>query len=135
MKLTADEAKAFGSRLKEIREAAHLNRVEFAKQLNISPAYVTYLEKGERDGKPVNPTSHFIESVCHKFGCTYQWLTMGTGRRDSSIREKVIARVGNLSDVELRRLNRILDELFRTPMVATFIVLHSAYLLITGQLL
>lgn len=118
MKPNASEARAFGLRLKEIRESAHLNRVEFAKLLQISPAYVTYLEKGERDGKPVSPTAHFIESVCHRLGCTYEWLATGAGRKNSSVREKVMSRVASLSETDLRRVNRFLDEILRTTLGA-----------------
>ncbi|MEY8356968.1 helix-turn-helix transcriptional regulator [Lachnospiraceae bacterium 54-53] len=65
----SDVTKAFGERLKEIREAANMNQAEMAEKLGVSRGAISYYENGER-----TPDIAFLEKVQYIFDLPYEFL-------------------------------------------------------------
>ena len=62
-------------RIKFVRERLSLSKAEFARQLRVSPAYITMLEKGK--SKRISP--QLAELIEDKFNINSRWLLTGEG--------------------------------------------------------
>ena len=54
----------FGQRLRELRRARGINAKDMARELGVSPAYLSALEHGHRG----RPNRRFVHRVCQYFG-------------------------------------------------------------------
>ena len=130
-----------GRRFTQLREDAKMSKREFARTVGISPAYVVYLENGVRsDGTIFNPTDHMLQMICHKFGCSYQWLKSGVGKQNSTLRQKLLAQLMNLPDEMLPKVKTFIDTLTKREvelmvlvgtassgwLIGHWLVLHAA---------
>lgn len=61
-------------RIEFIIKSANIKKVDFAKRLNISQAFVSQMCSG--DAKPSDRT---IADICREFGCDEIWLRTGEG--------------------------------------------------------
>ncbi len=104
------ESRAFGERLRELRESLQLNRRQLANEIGVSPAYITYLELGVKGGQPTNPTNALVELICHKFGISYEWLKNGKGTMHSSIRQRILSKIWNVPDENLGELLKVIEK-------------------------
>ncbi|MCE5333303.1 MAG: helix-turn-helix domain-containing protein [Desulfobacteraceae bacterium] len=104
---------AIGERIKEIRKTANMNKQEFAKELGISPAYITYLESGIKGGEPTNPSDKILEIISHKFGVGFQWLKFGIGTMQSSCRQRILAKLWVVEEQDLNDLYEVIDKFIR----------------------
>jgi len=68
--------KIFSQRLKELREAAGMNQVEFAKVLGVARASISYYENGQRV-----PDIEVLESITKHFGTSADYLLGLTNER------------------------------------------------------
>ncbi|MHC1728532.1 MAG: helix-turn-helix transcriptional regulator [Syntrophobacteraceae bacterium] len=90
-----------GARFRAVRESAKLNKREFAKEIGVSPAYITYLENGEKSGSPVIPTDTIYQLIAHRFGVSPRWLKEGVGQMHSSLRQAALGVVWSVPDDKL----------------------------------
>ena len=112
MKNAVLEAEKRGRRITELRESANMSKREFARTLGISPAYVVYLENGQRsNGTVLDPSDHMLMMICHKFGVSYSWLKDGEGKRYSSLRQKLIADLVDMPDDQLPKVKDFFNSL------------------------
>ena len=103
-----------GKRITFLREESKMSKREFARTLGISPAYVVYLENGMKgNGSLFEPSEMMLQSICHKFGCSYQWLTEGIGSAHSSLRQRLIAQLLSTPDELLPEIKKFLDKISR----------------------
>ena len=63
-----------GERIKEVRKSNNLTQADFGKQVKISGASVSMIEKGIN-----NPSDRTISLICREFGIREEWLRDGTG--------------------------------------------------------
>lgn len=61
-------------RILGILESKQISRTEFAKELNVTQAYVSKMIN-----KGAVPSDRLIEDICEKFGVKEEWLRYGTG--------------------------------------------------------
>ena len=109
--MNMEESKEFAKRIALVRENAGMNKQEFARLLSISPAYVTYIESGEKNGAPLNPTKSLLFMISHKLGVNIEWLKTGKGSMFSGFRSQVTARLNNLSNSQLESVLKFIDNL------------------------
>jgi len=105
------ESMALAARVKHVRENAGMNRAEFAKALGVSPAYVTYLEKGEKAGEPVKPSEQFFFNFAIRFGVDVAWIKGGTGDPKKTRRQELIGRIMTLPESDLEDVMAFIDSL------------------------
>lgn len=109
-------------RIKQIREEHGLSQAEFAKRINVSDAAVSKLESGKN-----NPSKQTIKLICSEFHIQYQWLTEGTGPKEtpytssidqlidekmageSELARSIMKSFAKLPDSEWTRLKEIID--------------------------
>jgi len=98
-------------RIIEIRERAGLLPSEFARAIGVSHAFVSFIEKGEKGGKPVVVSDHVFSTICRKFGCSFQWLKYGEDCQiHSTARERLIDLIWMLPDKRIEELIEQIEE-------------------------
>ena len=65
-------------RIRELRNSLKLSQVEFGKQLGVSGAAISRIEKGER-----GLTEQMIKSICREFHVRREWLLGGQGEKNA----------------------------------------------------
>lgn len=100
-------SRTLAERIKEVRERAGLTGVAFAKELKVTPAYISSLENGKR----TNPSDHFLEMVCRKFGVSFGWLKNGSSAIRLNVRDSVIGDVWMLMDKDLIKVQQYIKAL------------------------
>lgn len=92
----------FASRLKKIRISAKLTQQEFANEIGISVAALSYYEKGKR-----SPDIIFLSKVCDYFNVSTEYLL---GYTNSLITENVeISKMLGLSDKAINNIRRYIE--------------------------
>ena len=108
VKCVDEKCVEIGQRLTKIRERANLNKKEFAKALNVTPAYITYLEAGEREAQ-----DPILQAICHRFGVSFSWLKHGKGKMNADLRQKAIGLVWMVHDENLKKFIALAEEFIR----------------------
>lgn len=74
-------------RIEFVIEKANIKKVEFAKRLNISQAFVSQMCSGV-----AKPSDRTIQDICREFGCNEVWLRTGKGDpfKERSREEKIM---------------------------------------------
>ena len=62
------------SRLYKVRTVLKMSQVEFGREIGVSGAAISRIEKGER-----GLTEQMLKSVCREYHVRREWLTEGTG--------------------------------------------------------
>ena len=62
------------SRLYKVRKVLKMSQVEFGREIGVSGAAISRIEKGER-----GLTEQMLKSVCREYHVRRDWLTEGTG--------------------------------------------------------
>ena len=62
------------SRLDKVRKVLKMSQVEFGREIGVSGAAISRIEKGER-----GLTEQMLKSVCREYHVRREWLTEGTG--------------------------------------------------------
>ncbi len=68
------DIKAFGLRLRQCRERAHLTQHELAQHLGVNPITIHLWETGKQ-----RPSKKNLQRLAHFFFCTPEWLMHGQG--------------------------------------------------------
>ncbi len=68
------------NRILTILDSKQISRTEFAKELNVTQAYVSKMIN-----KGAIPSDRLIEDICEKFGVREEWLRFGTGEMFSEL--------------------------------------------------
>jgi formate hydrogenlyase transcriptional activator len=114
--MTATHSTRLNGRIKLIREQHKISKSDLARRLEISPAYVSSLESGEK----TTISSRLAKVIQHEFGVNREWLLEGKGEpflpadnpqlvRQGAIGERAEAEIGDLSAFE-----RLLSEVSAT---------------------
>lgn len=74
-----------GERIKEVRKSNNLTQTDFGKQVKISGASVSMIEKGIN-----NPSDQTITLICSKFNVSEQWLRTGEGEMSAKSYEDAL---------------------------------------------
>ena len=61
-------------RLYKVRKVLKMSQVEFGREIGVSGAAISRIEKGER-----GLTEQMLKSVCREYHVRREWLTEGTG--------------------------------------------------------
>lgn len=61
-------------RIEYIIKSANIKKVDFAKKLNVSQAFVSQMCSGA-----AKPSDRTIADICREFGCNEVWLRTGEG--------------------------------------------------------
>lgn len=113
-------------RIDFIIKSANIKKVDFAKRLNISGAYVSQLCSGV-----ATPSDRTIADICREFGCDEVWLRTGEGepfreetrqeqimrfavqtvKGSNEFRKALVAMLANLDDAEWDGLENLLNKL------------------------
>lgn len=74
-------------RIEFIIKSANIKKVDFAKRLNISQAFVSQMCSGV-----AKPSDRTITDICREFGCDEVWLRTGDGEpfRKESRQEQIM---------------------------------------------
>ncbi|MBQ9942038.1 MAG: helix-turn-helix transcriptional regulator [Christensenellaceae bacterium] len=67
-------------RLAHLINKLGIKKGEFAGHIGFSQAYISMLLSGKKN----NPSSRFVDAVCHKFHIDPQWLLYGEGEMFSA---------------------------------------------------
>lgn len=113
-------------RIEFIIKSAKMKKVDFAKRLNISQAFVSQMCSGA-----AMPSDRTIADICREFGCDEVWLRTGEGepfrqesrqeqimrfavqtvKGSSEFRKALVAMLATLDDSEWDGLEKLLDKL------------------------
>lgn len=113
-------------RIEFIIKDANIKKVDFAKRLNISQAFVSQMCSGA-----AKPSDRTITDICREFGCDEVWLRTGEGepfRQESrqelimrfavqtvkgsnEFRKALVAMLATLDDSEWDGLEKLLDKM------------------------
>ena len=113
-------------RIEYIIKSSNIKKVDFAKRLNLSQAFVSQMCSGV-----ANPSDRTITDICREFGCNEVWLRTGEGEpfkersREEEImrfavrtnkgsdefRKALVAMLAKLDDEDWDALGRIADKL------------------------
>jgi transcriptional regulator with XRE-family HTH domain len=113
--MEGSDMKEIKDRIKQIREDAGLNKSEFARVCGVSVAYISFLESGLKNGKPVFPSQNFIRNMAFTFGVSYSWLYRGDGMMRSTPRQELIAKIWKLNLDEVDEVLAVVDEKLKPP--------------------
>lgn len=82
-----------GERIEQVLKAVGVKKVEAARRLNVSPAHITKICKGES-----GVSDRTISDICQEFGVDEVWLRHGEGEmfKSRSWKEDVSAYMGQL---------------------------------------
>ena len=74
-------------RIEFIIKSANIKKVDFAKRLNLSQAFVSQMCSGV-----ARPSDRTIQDICREFGCNEAWLRTGEGEpfRKSTREEEIM---------------------------------------------
>ena len=74
-------------RIELVIKNANIKKVDFAKRLNISQAFVSQMCSGV-----AKPSDRTITDICREFGCNEVWLRTGEGKpyREESRQEQIM---------------------------------------------
>lgn len=98
---------SINKRMKELRESNGLNKVEFAKVIDVTKSSITRYESGE-----MKPNLDVIKKICSKFGVTMEWLVNGKEENKPDEYAAVIARC-RAEGISPQKLNSIIDVLIK----------------------
>lgn len=111
-----------GMKIKELRQDAKLKSKEFASMLDISPVYLSYIEKGTR-----KPSLDLIKKICEVLN-----LDLSTFFEDETLNEEKDITIGESVDMYLRKngidtsnLSKEEIENIAEQFVNLFITLHK----------
>lgn len=113
-------------RIEFIIKSAKIKKVDFAKRLNISQAFVSQMCSGV-----AMPSDRTIADICREFGCDEAWLRTGKGepfrqetrqeqimrfavqtvKGSNEFRKALVAMLATLDDSEWDGLEKLLDKL------------------------
>ena len=113
-------------RIEFIIKSAKIKKVDFAKRLNISQAFVSQMCSGV-----AMPSDRTIADICREFGCDEAWLRTGKGepfrqetrqeqimrfavqtvKGSNEVRKALVAMLATLDDSEWDGLEKLLDKL------------------------
>lgn len=62
------------------------NKSEFARKINVTPAYISKLGKNPQQ----IPSERTIADICRTFNVSYQWLTTGQGEMFTHIADTAV---------------------------------------------
>ena len=94
-------------RITEIRTAAGLSKVAFARALNISDSMVNLIESGKRE-----LTNRTAADICEKFNIRREWLETGEGEMHEETKDSVMRLMKaeyNLDDIDYKIISLYLD--------------------------
>ena len=92
------------SRLYKVRKALKMSQVEFGREIGVSGAAISRIEKGER-----GLTEQMLKSVCREYHVRREWLTEGTGEMFRWDKSDLLARI----DALLKTQGESAQRLFR----------------------
>ena len=98
---------SINKRMKELRESNGLNKVEFAKVIDVTKSSITRYESGE-----MKPNLDVIKKICSKFGVTMEWLVNGKEENKPDEYATVIARC-RAEGISPQKLNSTIDVLIK----------------------
>ena len=113
-------------RIEFVIKKSNIKKVDFAKRLNISQAFVSQMCSGI-----AKPSDRTIQDICREFGCDEVWLRTGEGepfrqetrqeqimrfavqtvKGSSEFRKALVAMLATLDDSEWDGLEQLLDKL------------------------
>lgn len=113
-------------RIEFVIKSANIKKVDFAKRLNLSQAFVSQMCSGV-----AKPSDRTITDICREFGCNEVWLRTGEGEpfreqtREEEImrfavrtnkgsdefRKALVAMLAKLDDEDWNALGKIADKL------------------------
>lgn len=118
---------ALSDRILILLEKKNISKTEFAKDLNVTPAYVSkIINKGSI------PSDRLIEDICEKFNVNEEWLRHGTGdifaeitkdkeladfaarlykEDENSFKRRLVSVLSNLSEDEWELLANIAEKI------------------------
>lgn len=118
---------ALSDRILVLLEKKNISKTEFAKDLNVTPAYVSkIINKGSI------PSDRLIEDICEKFNVNEEWLRCGTGdifseitkdqeladfaarlykEDENSFKRRLVSVLSNLSEDEWELLANIAEKI------------------------
>ena len=102
---------SLSERITLVREKAGLNQQEFAKVLKISPAYVSFMEKGLKAGKEVRVSEQMLVVIGYHFGVSVHWLKNGGEDMYKTKRERLISEIWRMEDAEIEAAIKIFESL------------------------
>ena len=74
-------------RIEYVIKSSNIKKVDFAKRLNLSQAFVSQMCSGV-----AKPSDRTIQDICREFGCNEVWLRTGEGEpfRETTQEEKIM---------------------------------------------
>lgn len=113
-------------RIEFVIKSSNIKKVDFAKRLNLSQAFVSQMCSGV-----AKPSDRTIQDICREFGCNEVWLRTGEGEpfkertREEEImrfavqtnkgsdefRKALVAMLAKLDDEDWSALGKIADKL------------------------
>lgn len=113
-------------RIEYVIKSSNIKKVDFAKRLNLSQAFVSQMCSGV-----AKPSDRTIQDICREFGCNEVWLRTGEGEpfKERSLEETImrfavqtnkgsddfrkayVAMLANLSDDGWKGLQEMYDKL------------------------
>lgn len=102
-----DYSKAFGRRVRSIREAAKLTQQEVAERGGLDPKYMSVIENGN-----VSPTLDTIRSIAKGLNVPIEDLVLLEGEDADAkvLRKRIEAALDACDDENLRRVYRIVRD-------------------------
>ncbi len=82
------EVMELNDRIRELRNSLKLSQAEFGKQLGVSGAAISRIEKGER-----GLTEQMIKSICREFHVRREWLQSGQGEKNAWGKNELLERL------------------------------------------
>ena len=113
-------------RIEYVIKSSNIKKVDFAKRLNLSQAFVSQMCSGV-----AKPSDRTIQDICREFGCNEVWLRTGKGdpfkertleetimrfavqtnKGSDNFRNAYVAMLANLSDDGWKGLQEMYDKL------------------------
>ena len=113
-------------RIEYVIKSSNIKKVDFAKRLNLSQAFVSQMCSGV-----AKPSDRTIQDICREFGCNEVWLRTGEGepfkertqeeeimrfavqinKGSDDFRKAYVAMLANLSDDGWKGLQEMYDKL------------------------
>lgn len=113
-------------RIEYVIKSSNIKKVDFAKRLNLSQAFVSQMCSGA-----AKPSDRTIQDICREFGCNEVWLRTGKGdpfkertleetimrfavqinKGSDDFRKAYVAMLANLSDDGWKGLQEMYDKL------------------------
>ena len=118
-----------GNRIAYCIEKLDMKKIDFAKKLNVSSAFITQLTKGV-----AQPSDRTINDICDKFNVNEQWLRTGEGEmfrqltRDEEIaaflgsiikedenefRKRLVSAMAKLDEKDWKEIERLANKLIK----------------------